>query len=88
MIGWWRGGDFVVFNALLLNLGEGGSRIDVEVAPTRAQPVWLCLGEPKLPNLAQARVLDALKTEQGHYQARLMFHSPCPSAFHEAAGKL
>ena len=88
MIGWWRGGDFVVFNALLLNLGEGGTRIEVEVAPTRSQPVWLCLGEPKLPDLAQARVLDALKTPKKSYQARLMFHLPCPSAFLEAAGKL
>ena len=87
MIGWWRGGDFVVFKAWLLNVGCGGSRIELEVAPTRSQPVWLCLGEPKLPDLAQARVLDAVKTSKGLYQARLMFHSPCPAAFLDAAGR-
>ena len=85
MIGWWRGLEFVVFDATILNVGAGGSRIELGVMPPRSQPIWLCIGEPKLAELAQGRVLDVVKTPKGSYQARLFFHAPCPSAFLQAA---
>jgi len=86
--GWWKCGRFLVTPAELINLSLGGALMRLDRRPPTSQPVWVCLGEPRPLDYAQARVLEASPgAAGGPYHARLEFHTPCPPAFFSAAGR-
>ena len=86
-IGWWQARGFVVIQARLVNLSQGGALVQVRKRPPLGQPVWLCLGTPHPIDHVQARVLDTLADpDQAEFGARLEFHLPCPARFFLSVG--
>lgn len=86
--GWWKCGRFLVTPAELINLSPGGALVLLDRRPPTSQPVWVCLGDSRPSEYAQARVLEASTGRaDGPYHARLEFHTPCPPSFFSAAGR-
>jgi hypothetical protein len=85
-VGWWKGVRFLATQAALVNLSKGGTLVQMRHQPPQAQPVWICLGTPHPLDCVQARVLDTSPCPDVGFNARMEFHSPCPSSFFRAAG--
>lgn len=77
-LGWksWR--RFHMKHALVLDIGRGGARIFLDVAPPPNRRVWIYLQTPTLNAVVKARVLEIQTTQQGQCVVRLKFIQPCP----------
>ncbi len=85
-VGWWKGARFLVSQAQLINLSNGGALVHMTNRPPTSQPIWICLGAPHPVDYVQCRVLDAALKPAGDFHARVEFHAPCSPRFFLAAG--
>ena len=85
-LGWWAEDDFVLVNAQLVNISEGGVLIYMERAPVQGQLVWMRLEGTSTPRSLAAKVLDSRwVTLRRRWVVRLAFQQSCPSDFYETA---
>jgi len=86
-VGWWKGAQFLITQAALINLSRGGALVELDCRPPTSQPVWVCLGTPYPIHHVQARALEVSAEAEGCQRVRLLFHTPCPFGFFRAAGR-
>jgi hypothetical protein len=85
-IGWWAGDEFVLMQARLINISEGGVLVGVTPAPAVGQMVWMRLEGNTTSESLSAVVLESRWVMlKRRYLVRLGFPKVCPQDFYEAA---
>lgn len=85
-LGWWAEDEFVLVDAHLVNISEGGVMIHMEKAPVPGQLVWMRLEGTSTPRSLAAKVLESRwVTLRRRWVVRLEFQQSCPSDFYETA---
>jgi hypothetical protein len=85
-LGWWAEDEFVLLDAHLVNISEGGVLIYMERAPVQGQVVWMRLEGTSTPESLAAKVLESRwVTLRRRWVVRLEFQQRCPSDFYETA---
>lgn len=85
-LGWWTDGEFVLVDACLVNISEGGVQISSESSPEQGQLVWM-----RLEGTSKEGSLTALVREsrwvalRRRYMLRLEFQERCRPEFYSAA---
>jgi hypothetical protein len=85
-LGWWAEDEFVLVEAQLINISEGGLLVSVSPSPAQGQHVWM-----RLTGSATQESLEAVVQEsrwgmlKRRFSVRLTFHSACPTEFYETA---
>jgi hypothetical protein len=85
-MGWWADDEFVLVEAQLVNISEGGVLVSVSPSPAPGQHVWM-----RLTGSATHESLEAIVQEskwgmlKRRFSVRLTFHSACPIEFYETA---
>lgn len=85
-IGWWAQDEFVLVQATLVNISEGGVLIGVNPSPAQGQFVWMRLQGSATRESLSAVVLESRWTLlKRRFAVRLAFLERCPSSFFESA---
>ncbi len=82
---WWEGDEYLGRAARLINVSRGGAMIVAAVLLQPRQEVRVFLEEVEDSVGVNGIVLGSVEGKQGLHQMRLMFKSPCPESFIEAA---
>jgi hypothetical protein len=85
-VGWWADGEFMLVEAHLVNISDGGVLVGINPSPAQGQRVWLRLTGSTVQESLEAVVLESrwgmLKRR---FSARLGFREACPPEFYETA---
>jgi hypothetical protein len=85
-LGWWAEDEFMLVEAQLININEGGVLVSVTPSPAPGQHVWMRLTGSVTQESLEAAVLESkwgmLKRR---FFVRLAFHQSCPAEFLETA---
>jgi hypothetical protein len=84
-IQWWEGEDYLGRSARLVNVSRGGAMIIASALIREGRSVRIFLEEQDDPVGVAATVLGVVEGPEGMHLLRLVFHSPCPDGFMEAA---
>lgn len=85
-IGWWAGDEFVLIQAHLVNISEGGVLVGVNPSPAQGQLVWMRLeGSSTVESLAAVVLESKWMMLKRRFDVRLAFQRRCPSEFYQAA---
>src|SRR5262249_21599496 len=58
-VGWWAEDDFVLVEAQLVNISEGGVLVSVSPSPAQGQRVWMRLTGSATPESLEAIVIES-----------------------------
>jgi hypothetical protein len=84
--GWWDGEEFLLVEAQLQNISQGGVQVAINPSPAPGQPVWFRLEGSAVSQSLQATVLESKwMMLKRRFMVRLMFHMPCPDEVYEEA---
>ena len=84
--GWWSEDEFVLVEAQLLNISEGGVMVSVNPSPAAGQHVWMRLSGSATHESLRAAVLEAKwSVLKRRFTVRLAFRETCPNEFLETA---
>jgi hypothetical protein len=84
-LAWWKGHEFLIHGAQLINVSEGGVLVLVAEAPTEGQHLWMRLEGTDPVEDVRAIVLETARVGFGGYAVRLEYTEPCPTGFYLTA---
>jgi hypothetical protein len=84
-VGWKGRRQFLMNDAVLVNLSRGGAQIFLDAEPPKDSAVWIPPETPAENAIIKSRVLDVVATAHGQHSIRVAFDAPCSYALFEAA---